>query len=228
MAVAPGVGIGVYSTAEAARLLGVPAPKARRWLTGYSYRHDGVTVRQPPLWRLQLPDHDGQTTLGFLDLMQLRAVAHLRKKGLTPQFVRAAVRRAADIIASDHPLVTTRFRTDGRRIFLELARELEEKVLLDLKSDQWVMRAIIEPTFLDVDIENDLVRRWWPLGLDRRVVLDPERRFGRPIVSGSGVPVQTLCEAFARMNSVSAVANWYELDEEEVEDALQMKDRLLH
>jgi hypothetical protein len=30
------------------------------------------------------------------------------------------------------------------------------------------------------------------------------------------------------MNSVSAVANWYEVDEEEVEDALQMRDRLLH
>jgi hypothetical protein len=48
---------------------------------------------------------------------------------------------------------------------------------------------------VDLDVE---ITRWWPLGKQRSVVLDPQRSFGAPIASGSGIPTATLVLAAER------------------------------
>jgi hypothetical protein len=65
--------IGLYTAAEASRLLSLPVAKVRRWLGGYR----GEDRDYPPLWTPQLPKLDDQLGLGFLDLMQLRVVARV-------------------------------------------------------------------------------------------------------------------------------------------------------
>src|SRR4051794_22387247 len=145
------LGTGVYSTAEAAMLLGLPARKTRRWVVGYDYSRAGTVRHQIPLWHTQLPSHNGYSEIGFLDLMQLRTVARLLELGFSMHFIRRSVRYAADVLRSEHPFVTSKFRTDGRSIFLELAEmldEREEPKLLDLRNRQWVMREIIDRTFV--------------------------------------------------------------------------------
>ena len=63
------------------------------------------------------------------------------------------------------------FGTDGKTIFLESARQInDEKEMLDLKRQQYVFGQIIERTFKDFDIEADAVARWRPFNgkeLDR-------------------------------------------------------------
>lgn len=64
------LGVGLYTAAEGARLLDLPAARVRRWLGGY--RTAGR--EHPRLWQPQLPRLDDRIGLGFLDLMQLRLV----------------------------------------------------------------------------------------------------------------------------------------------------------
>jgi hypothetical protein len=45
------LGIGLYTAAEAARLLNLPVAKVRRWLGGYR----GAEREYAPLWTPQLP-----------------------------------------------------------------------------------------------------------------------------------------------------------------------------
>jgi len=49
------LGLGLYTAAEASRLLDLPPAKVRRWLGGYDYVHRGEKHRADPLWSLQLP-----------------------------------------------------------------------------------------------------------------------------------------------------------------------------
>jgi uncharacterized protein (DUF433 family) len=53
--------------------------------------------------------------------------------------------------------------------------------------------------------EYDELLRWFPLGKNRRVVVDPGRSFGRPI-SLEGVPTAVLASALKAEKSAEDVA----------------------
>ncbi|MCE3250055.1 MAG: hypothetical protein K0R41_3880 [Geminicoccaceae bacterium] len=216
------LGIGLYTAAEASRLLDLPPARLRRWLGGY--RSAGHAY--DPLWTVQLPRLDDRLGLGFLDLMQLRVVARIVvETQISLQALRKALLLAQELIHHRHPFATTRFRTDGRRLFLEIGRETKEPALFDVLGKQYGFHRIIEPSFRDVDLEAEITR-WWPLGKQRSVVLDPQRSFGAPIVNKSGIPTATLARAAESDGSPREVTRWYPATEREVRDAIAFERRL--
>ena len=220
---APWLGIGLYTAAEASRLLHLPVAKVRRWLGGYR----GAERDYAPLWTPQLPKLDDQLGLGFLDLMQLRVVARVvDETDISLQKLRLALALAQDLVQHAHPFTTARFRTDGRSLFVEIGRETDTPQLYDVLGRQYGFHRIIEPSFKDVDLDLEITR-WWPLGKQRSVVLDPQRSFGGPIASSSGISTATLALAAERHGSPRAAARWYPpATEREVRDAIAFERRL--
>ena len=220
------LGVGLYTAAEASRLLDLPPAKVRRWLGGYDYVHRGEKHRADPLWSLQLPKLDGQLGLVFLDLMQLMLVARFITEGISLQAMRLALARAAEVLGQHHPFTATTFKTDGRRIFLEIADETGERTIYDLARRQYAFHRLVAPSFKDVDFEADVMARWWPMGHRRLVVLDPQRSFGAPIAAESGIPTATLADVAQGEGSSRAVTRWFPVTEREVRDAIEFEGRL--
>ena len=216
------LGIGLYTATEASRLLTLPATSVRRWLGGY--RSAGRDYA--PLWTPQLPKLESQLGLGFLDVMQLRIVARLASETkISPRQLRRALQLARELLHHDHPFATARFRTDGRRLFLEIGRETGEPEIYDVLGKQYGFHRVIEPSFRDVDLDTEITR-WWPLGRQRSVVLDPQRSFGAPIISRSGIPTATLARAAEVEGSAPEVTRWYPVTEREVRDAIVFERQL--
>jgi uncharacterized protein (DUF433 family) len=217
------LGIGLYTAAEAARLLHLPVARVRRWLGGYR----GATHGYAPLWTPQLPKLDDQLGLGFLDLMQLRVVARIiGDTDISLQKLRRALVLARDLVHHAHPFTTARFRTDGRSLFVEIGRETKAPQLYDVLGGQYGFHRVIEPSFKDVDLDVEITR-WWPLGKQRSVVLDPQRSLGAPIAIGSGIPTATLALAAERHGSPRQAARWYPpATEREIRDAIAFERRL--
>jgi uncharacterized protein (DUF433 family) len=218
----PYLGVGIYSVPEAARLTGVNARRIRRWLRGYTFSSGQEGRSSTPVWVRQLPIVQDHLALGFRDLMEVRFVNAFRGHGVSWPTLRRAAERAHEIVRGDHPFCTKAFRTDGRSIFAEVIDETGETSLLDVVRNQYAFKKILEP-YLYRGIEFDqegVPARWWPLGRKRRVVLDPMRSFGQPIVSREGVPTSILAQAFEIEQSVEVVADWYEVDPVSVQDAI--------
>jgi uncharacterized protein (DUF433 family) len=218
------LGIGLYTASEAAQLLNLPVAKVCRWLGGYRV----AGHEYAPVWEPQLPKLDNQLGLGFLDLMQLKVAAQIvLQTDISLQAMRRALLliRNLKLIEHGHPLVTSSFKTDGRRIFLEIGHETGEPQLYDIFGSQYAFHRVIAPTFKDVDLDFEITR-WWPLGHDRTVVVDPQRSFGAPIASQSGISTATLALAAEREGSVRAVTRWYRVTEREVRDAVAFEQRL--
>src|SRR5262245_48824262 len=116
------LGVGLYTPAEAGRLLHVSAPKITRWLRGHQIGQRDYKA----LWRPQVDLGDGRVILGFRDLMEVRIAAKFISFGMSAQRVRSAIQEARTIIGDERPLSTNRFRTDGREIFLRVL-ETDEK-----------------------------------------------------------------------------------------------------
>lgn len=214
-------GIGAYSLAEAGKLLRVSPTTIRRWLFGYRYGPHGSRTEQEPLWRPQYGVDQEEPLLGFRDLLEARIVRGLRELHIGLPTIRACLDFAREVVEDDHPFSTRRFKTDGRRLFLESG----DGRLIELKVRQHVFKRIVEPSFVDLDFDAEAASRWWLLPGKRTVVLDPARAFGQPIVAEHAIPTARLAQAFAAEGSVNRVARLYELKPALVRDALAFERR---
>jgi uncharacterized protein (DUF433 family) len=219
--------VGLYTAAEASRLIGIPPARLRRWLRGYTYRLGDTVAGAEPVWRRQVPDIDGAIGLGFLDLMEARFVDAFRRANVPWPVIRRCAERARELVGADHPFSSQRFRTGGHTIFAEVANQAGEAHLLDLARNQMAFGRIIGPgLYAGIEFSSRLLpARWWPLGLDVPVVIDPARAFGQPIVSGTSIPTKTLADAVAAEGSIAPVARLFEIEPRSVRAALRFEQR---
>jgi len=222
------IGVGLYTVPEAARLTGIAQGRLRRWLRGYTYRAGEGRAASAPIWRRQVPDIDGTLGLGFLDLMEARFVDAFREASVPWRVIRLCAERARELSAGDHPFSSQRFRTDGRTIFTEVIDQAGETQLLDLVKSQFAFARVIGPSlYAGIEFsESDTPARWWPLGRQALIVIDPARSFGQPIVSDGGVPTSVLVDAVAAEGSVAKVARLFRLQPQSVRAALRFEQRL--
>jgi uncharacterized protein (DUF433 family) len=207
-------GIGAYTVPEAARLLRLPAGNIRRWVGGYAYRNvNRGRMSQPALWRLQHPKYDNHLELGFRDLIELKFVREFLKVGLSIKTIRFCLEEALRVINDSHPFTTRRFKSDGKTIFFEQFKDTGETQLLNLKSKQYTLGKII-------------VTSWRPFKGKESIVIDPNRSFGQPIASLSGIPTVVLAEAVKAEGSIASVAKLYEVDTQAIRDAVSFEKTL--
>lgn len=220
------LGVGLYSLPEAARITKIPSEHIRRWLWGRPRTAAGST-KQEPLWRPQLPSIGGAKGLSFRDLIEIQFVHRFRQRGVSLRVIRKTLDLATRLLNESYPLSSVRFKTDGKSILAEVAVRSEEgRSVFDLATGQYLLDFVLPLLYDALEYsELDDLLRWWPLGKDRRVVVDPRKRFGRPIVT-EGVPTAILAGSHDAEGSIPAVARWFEVSEESVRDALEFERSL--
>jgi uncharacterized protein (DUF433 family) len=222
------IGVGIYGVAEAGRLTHVSPGRIARWLRGYVHRVGEAERVSLAVWSPQLPILDGSLALGFLDLMEVRFVDAFRRAGVPWRTIRIAAERARELIGRSHPFSTKGFKTDGRNIFAEIVRQTAERELLDLVKSQYAFARVISPSLYAGLEFNELneASRWWPLGHERAVVIDPDYAFGQPVVAGTGIPTAAVAAIRNAENSDRATAAWFGIEVRKVRDALAFENSL--
>lgn len=111
---------------------------------------------------------------------------------------------------------------------MEIASILEDKSLLDLLSDQFALDSILDSYLISGDVEFDDERplRWWPAGKKEKVVIDPSRSFGAPIIAENGIQTSVLKRSFDAEGSLEIVANWFQITEDAVQKAVDFENKL--
>lgn len=215
--------VGIYTAAEAARMIGMGPTTLRRWLLGYAYDYHGTPTSQLPLWQPQHGPEDGELLLGFRDLVEARVVHALRSKGFGLPTVRLCLDRARKIVGDERPFSTRHFKTDGRSIFLEITEGLDEAQLIDLKRRQGVFKSIVEPSLSGLEFGNEAADRWWLIEGKRTIVADPAFAFGQPAAAGRAITTRRIAQAVRAEGSVQRVARLYELKQNVIRDALRFE-----
>jgi uncharacterized protein (DUF433 family) len=217
---------GIYTVAEAARLTGVSRERIRRWLRGYHSRLRNKSYS--PLWKSQLPALENKVALGFLDLIEIKFVDAFLNIGVSWPVIHK-VREKAQKIYPDthHPFCTKKFVTDGCQIIRDLHDETGEHCLEEIATDQRVFTELTKPFLKQLEFRaGAFLERWWPMGTDRNIVVDPRKNFGQPTVSTEGIPTQVLAKSFKANKSVDEVARWYEISPESVQEAVAYEQSL--
>jgi uncharacterized protein (DUF433 family) len=216
-------GVGIYSVPDAARLTGLSARTVRNWINGYSYTAQGSRREIRPVLERQLPILDDQTALGFLDLVEMRVISSLLKHHYSLQAIRVAHRNARELFNFEHPFALKRLKTGHKQGIAGIFTDMDD-ALVDVQKKQLAL-SIIAPMLEDLEFEDDVARRWWPLGDDHSVVIDPRKRFGQPVTYRESVPTRVLYDSYKVEKSVDSVADWYDVAPESVLGSIAFEER---
>lgn len=222
------LGVGIYSFADAARFIGAESGELRRWMTGYTRSRKGEKKNYPPLWQPQLAEAAIEG-IGFRDLIELRFVRVFVAAGVPLLLIRQAIEELQERLGNEYPFTSTNFKTDGRRIFMEMLDDNGDKALVDVVCRQNVMPKVIGPSLREGVVLNvdDEATRWYPMHRSKAVVLDPGRSFGQPILTTSGVPTVAVANAVkAEGGDVGRVARLYEISTADVRRAMAFEGKV--
>ena len=220
------LGRGIYTVPEAARMVRIPSARLRRWFRGYKFAHAGSPREMPVVIRGELPIIGGSLALSFLDLQEARCVQEFRARRVGWPALRRAHAKACTLLGTGHPFSTGQFVSAGREIMWESARREKDPILLELSKDQFSFDRVLKGYLQPLKFAENHPVLWYPLDDSERVVIDPKRSFGAPIVTPRGVPTAILARAVRAEESVSLVAEWYAVDIPCVEDAVRYEQLL--
>lgn len=228
------LGVGFYSRASAARLLRVNPSTLNRWVSGYTYQTQSGKVRKEAVVSPSVPVLEGEVALSFVDLIELRVVKGLLDRGLSLQAVRRARDLAQEHFPVPHPFASRRVFTpaEGSRksVFIESVENDVDADFLELTSTGYLQiqaGPIVEGFLEEIEFDEQtaLADRWWPMGREVPVVLDPKVAFGAPVVQGTGVRTEIVSDMISR-TSMSEAAVSFQLDLERARAALRFEELL--
>lgn len=212
-----------YTLPFAARHVRIPAATLRYWVVGRDYEHDGKLRHAKPL--IVVPDGRPRF-LSFRNLVEAHVLASMRRTHEVPMH---RVRRALAFLEKElggakHPLATESFRTDGVDIFVDRMNQ----IINASTYGQTEIREALVARLKRVRYEHGFAAQLFPYVRDdeeaeqpKFVVIDPRVAFGRPVLVGSGIPVEEIADRFQAGDSASTLAKEFSVNQEMVEEAVR-------
>lgn len=213
----------MYTPAEAAFYARVPTQLMSRWLYGSS---TGDAVFRPELYST------GERTVTFLDLVQAFWVRCIRQQHKIPlNKIRQAVDVATNKYGMPHPLAMqhTTYLFDDEIIINVANREAPEYVQMSGKHRHHrMLRQVVELYMKDLSFGDDGLANLYTAysWSDRRILMDPARKFGEPYLPACGYSARTLWEACEAEGSIEAAADVYGVSKDDVEASWRYYDHL--
>lgn len=235
------LGVGIYYPAEAARLINILPDRLRRWARGYTYwTHEtprGRRHTRPPVLARRnrgrggdLPIIDRAVALSFLELMELRIVRELvDDHGIPLQTVRRFADQLKGQFDTQYPFASRQVFAEGEHLFASLSRTDRDHIVGSRPRDREQLAAteLFRPYLKDAEFDEAtfLTRKWWPLGRQVPVVLDPRVSFGAPTIQGRRVRT-AIVAGMAEASSEAEAAAAYGLTSAEVGAAVRFESEL--
>ena len=222
----PQIGGGIYTVPDAACILNLPLPKVKRWVSGYSrLAESGGRVHLGGIVDDGVWGAGREQGLNFHALIEVFTFSVLRDLGVSSQAIRSAREELIERFQTPYPFASHRLLSDGRQIHVVLDR-LDSLMALD-EQGQTELRKIVEPFCHKIDFcdATSLAERYWPLGRDRAVVVDPHHGFGRPCIANTNIATETLANMVRAGETAAIIAAEFEIRETDVLAAVEFESK---
>jgi uncharacterized protein (DUF433 family) len=214
-------GVPSYRIAEVTQYLRMPKATVRAWAVGQGGFKPVLSVES----------QGGVPLLSFVNLVEVHVLDALRREHDIPLQKTRAVLRLLDRLFSGeaHPLADRDLLTESGEVFVEhLGR------LVSASQDgQIAIRELLQAHLRRVDRDpTGRASRLYPFTRKRQdpesllreprlVMIDPEIQFGRPVLTGTGIPTLVIADRYKAGESIADLARDYDRPEEQIEEAIR-------
>jgi uncharacterized protein (DUF433 family) len=92
--------------------------------------------------------------------------------------------------------------------------------------EQWTLPGLLRETIDQIEYDQELASRWFPIGKDVPIVVDPRVSTGQPVIQGRGVTVQAIQKRFRSGLRIDFIAKDFDMEADLVETVLQYGNRV--
>lgn len=209
------LGEGIYSVSDISFLLKLPKAKVRRWLNTFWNDRFAQKYNTEYSWGV-----GRAKATNFHILIEFYVFYQLREAGVSVSTIVTAHEEMAKKFKTPYPFASARLLTDGKNILYSIQ---DGTTVRANKSKQIVFREIIEDFYKRIDFSEDqLAERFYPLGKDHHIVVDPSHQFGQPTVENTNILAQTIYDMHRAGESDEFLARLYDLPLSSVEAAISL------
>jgi uncharacterized protein (DUF433 family) len=221
------LGQGLYTLPEAALFSRTRTQTLARWLFG-DKRGEAVVVPQ-------YGDPD-EKLVSFLDFVEALAVRNVRlhHKHVPLSSIRAAHQEAVSRYGVEHPFArkhTTFLIGDSKRLVIRLNDD-DYRELTGTGRGSKLITKVVEIYLNDLSFDaNSLATEYcaWPphgVKVKSKIVMNPKREFGEPVVVRCGYTAETLWDAYKTEGGTENAARALGVSREDIELACSYYDHL--
>ena len=207
------LGQGVYTAADASRILKIPYPKAKYWFAYYAKKklHNSIGHQY------HFPVKD-IVAVNFLTLIEMYVFFTLKEKGLKTTKIMAAHTAMAKHLKTPYPFANENLYVDGLGLLFG-----DESLLLSAdKKLQAKIAGVLLPFCQKVQFTNQrLAHKYYPLGQSKAIVVTPDNQFGQPIIDGTNILTATIYAFHKGGESNDSISRLYDISPDNVRDAIE-------
>lgn len=210
----PSLGIGLYSVPDVAQILNLNVRHVRRWLNEYWGKKLKFENENYSSW-----GEGREKVIHFYTLIEFYVFYHLRKDGVSAQKIIQSHSIISEELKSKFPFANSTILTDGKKILYTTDGEI---IINADKTKQINFKVIIEHFCHKIDFGNDkLALRYWPLGKDKNIVVDPHHQLGQPTIKNTNILAETLFGMYTAGEKIDFIASLYNVAEKDVKSSIE-------
>jgi uncharacterized protein (DUF433 family) len=212
----------LYTYQEAARLAKVSPSTVRNWLLGYSTKRGDVA----PLFNYT--SKKDIAMVSFLELIEIVIAATFRKsEKIAFQTVRRAYDNAKKEFGLEYPFAHFNLAALGGHIVHSMHEEKGNISRQTLDSpEQWTLPLAVKDILSTFDYYTELVNRWYPVGKEIPIVIDPKISTGLPTIIERGVTISTIHNRFKSGQHIGFISQDFDIDKDIIEEAIRYADKV--
>ena len=209
-----------YTISEVAHYLTVPKMTVRYWSVG---RGENKALIEAPAGSA-IP-----TLLSFYNLTELHVLSAIRREyDVSMPKARQAIEYLIDKAQSrwdrKHPLISVQLATDGLDLFVEQYGQLINISRSGQISIREIMSSALQRIERDAGGAPIKLYPFIQAKLEKaptHIMIDPRVSFGRPVLAGTGISTQIIAERYKAGEGIKELAEDYEREPVEIEEAIR-------
>lgn len=208
------LGEGIYTAADAARILRIPYWKANYWFQYYVKHKLFETIA----FRYHFPIKD-TVAVNFLTLIEMYVFYQLKDKKVKISDIITAHSEMSKALNTPYPFAKEDLYVDpkGKLWF----GEYDQPITAD-KRMQTTLANFAKLFLTKVDFGNKkMATKFYPLSRDKTVVVNPQNQFGQPIIEDTNILTDTIYDLHLGGDSSEMICKLYDITPQNVKDAIE-------
>jgi uncharacterized protein (DUF433 family) len=209
------LGNGIYSLPDLAFILRLPPSKVRRWMNDFYNQRLGEKYKGKYSW-----GQGRDKATNFYTLIEFYVFYQLRENKVGIKTIFNAHGQMAEQLKTPYPFASASVLTDGKSVLYSL--EDGTTIKAD-KSRQIAFKQIIESFCKKIEFsDSQLAERYWPLGKQSHIVVDPHHQFGQPVIDKTNLLAETIYDLHQAGETKEFLSRLYNISVKEVNDAVAL------
>lgn len=214
------IGQGVFLLSDISKIIGLPTGKIRYWLVEFWNNRFGENFGGYSF------GDDKNRAVNFNTFIEFIAFAKFRECGISAQYVQKIHGTLSKEFNTPYPFTKTRFFTDEKyNVWYENHFEI---IKLDGKN-QLSSKKILAPFLNKIEFdENSIAMRYFPLGKEFSIVIDPKRQFGQPTITETNIKAETIYNQIVYGGETKeSMCELYNLTHKQINDTMLFYNKMV-